>query len=440
MEVHAMVWFFNAIYLLTLMFASPWLVIRAVRSGRYREGWREKLLGLVPRVSDQPTIWLHGVSVGEVQLLKPIADRLSASFPNYRLVISTTTGTGMKLARSLFANHTVCYFPLDFSWAVKRALALIQPSMIVLGELEVWPNLVALAHRQEIPVVVINGRLSEKSFRGYLRAAWLLRPTFSKLALILAQNATYAARFRELGGPCPRICVTGSTKFDNVTLDRNDHNVEQLRQLIGVGNRFRIIVAGSTQDPEEAFILAAFQQLAHRFPELRLVVVPRHAERFEQVYHLLRESKLSVIRRNQIQKPIAAEAWQVLLVDTIGELRYWWGLAEVAIVGGSFGTRGGQNMIEPAGYGANVAFGPNTWNFRDVVKALTEHEAVTVLADLSEIDGWLNHQLDFPEPGRERGSRARQTILEHQGATDRTVGFLGELLAGASTCSARSAA
>ncbi len=435
-----MSWLYNSIYLLAIILATPWLAIRSLRTGRYRDGWLEKLFGFVPQLDSQPTLWLHGVSVGEIQLLRPIAEQLQLRFPDHRIVISTTTVTGMRLARQLFPTQIVFYFPLDFSWAVGQALRRIRPHMIVLGELEIWPNLIAQASQQRVPVAIINGRLSERSFCRYSRFNWLLRPTFGRLRLVLAQNETYAQRFRELGVPATCVRVSGSTKFDNVNLERSSSQVSRLKELVGLTPQHRVIVLGSSQDPEESHVLQAFGQLVAEQPALRLIVVPRHAERFESVFQLLYKSQLRVARRSEIHTSIPASDWQIILVDTIGELRWWWGLAEIAVVGGSFGSRGGQNMLEPSAYGCNVSFGPHTWNFREIVNSLVEHEAVSVLEKLTDLHSWLRNELENPEPGRQRGERARAAILRHQGASDRTIDQLECLLRESNINSSRIAA
>jgi len=455
-------WIRNALYAATLLAAAPWLAYRAVRSGRYRHGWRDKLLGLPPqpptrrqpndRSSSAPLVWLHGVSVGEIQLLHPLVEELRRRAPHLRFAVSATTETGMELARKLFNDRTaddgnhdgpdnlvqLFYFPLDFSWSVRRTLQALQPALIVLGELELWPNLLDLAQRQQIPIAVVNGRLSERSFRGYQRFAPVTRGMFSKLTHVGAQSATYAERFIRCGTPASRVASSGSLKFDNVSFDRAAPQIETLRQLIGLppaaDSSARVWVVGSTQTDEERQAAECFVQARTEFPDLKLVVIPRHRERFELVADELRQladrcaTPLRVVRRSSLSTPLPAEAWDILLVDTIGELRWWWGLAEVAVVGGSFGKRGGQNMLEPAAYGINVGFGPNTRNFRDVVEMLLAAEAAERIDSLQALLPWLLEQLRNPEAGRERGRAAQRLVSEQQGALNRTAESLLRLL------------
>lgn len=416
-------------YASLLTAAAPYIAVRAVRTGRYREGWAERILGRVPELSgDAGCIWMHGVSLGEVQLLRPLVEHFDASDSQRRVVLSTSTLTGMQVAKRSLPGTTSFYCPLDFSWAIKQALIRLKPRLIVLGELEVWPHLIGIATARNIPVAVVNGRLSDRSYRGYSRFRGLLQSTFSRLSLVAAQDDTTAQRFRELGVAPDRVYVSGSLKFDNVNADRLHPEVVARRQLVGLKEHHRVVVVGSTQDPEEQAALSAIEQLLPKHPDLKLIVVPRHPERFDEVDQLLRQGSLKVLRRSQIAQSTSAEDWQVLLVDTVGELKWWWGLAELAMVGGSFGSRGGQNMLEPAAYGAKVAFGPNVSNFREIVRALLEKDAVWQLPSLDALTDWINDSISDPLAGQNRPQRAIELIRSHQGATDRTCGLLESLL------------
>lgn len=421
-----MPWLLNLLYAVFLIAVSPWLLYRAMSTGRYREGWLQKLLGCVPRsvtqeIGDKPVVWLHGVSVGEVQLLKPLLEQLRQRNSGICFVVSTTTQSGMDLAKKLYPSELLFYFPFDFTWAVSRAIARIQPRMIVLGELELWPNLIDVAKKRNVPIAVVNARLSERSFRGYQRFSWLTRAMFGKLKLVAAQDRSYADRFIRCGVPADRVHVTGSTKFDNVTFDAQCEQVARLRTLVGLDPSQTVWIVGSTQSPEESVATKAFCELRGSHPNLRLIVVPRHPERFDEVYRELRELGVEPLRRSSIQANVSAKDWHVLLVDTVGELRWWWGLADIAIVGGSFGARGGQNMIEPAAYGANVAFGPNTSNFRDIVEILLDGGGAARIDSLGQILPWMREQLEQPELGKCRGQKARDLVKQNQGALAKTV-------------------
>jgi 3-deoxy-D-manno-octulosonic-acid transferase len=358
----------------------------------------------------------------------------------------------MALARKRFPDHTVFYCPLDFTWAVAEAMRRVRPDVLVLSELELWPNLIRAARNHGARVAVINGRLSESSFQGYRRVRRLLRPVVDRLDLVAAQDATYAERFRAIGVPDDRIDVTGSMKFDGAQTDRDNAKTRELAAVAGFGPADVVFLAGSTQEPEERIVLDVFRRLSAHYPRLRLIIVPRHPERFDEVARLIKRSGIKDYRRrstigggphadhsspNSRRSTIggdnsgASVAARCLLVDTVGELGAWWGTARIAFVGGSLGSRGGQNMIEPAAYGAAVSFGPNTRNFRDIVAALLRRDAAVVVDNAERLEEFVRRCLTEPDWADALGRRARELVVEQQGATRRTVDLLAGLVDGA---------
>jgi 3-deoxy-D-manno-octulosonic-acid transferase len=316
----------------------------------------------------------------------------------------------------------------------------IRPALLVLTELELWPNLIAAAKKCGAKVAVVNGRLGERSYRGYRRFAWLVRGALAQLDLVAVQNAEYAHRFRELGAAESALHVTGSIKFDGARTRRDGDEIRRLAQLAGIGPRDMVFLAGSTQDPEEAIALDVFERLDAEFPRLKLVLVPRHPERFDDVAALLDRRGVNWQRRSQLvarhsvagsRDPVAGSG-RILLVDAVGELGHWWGTAQIAFVGGSLTQRGGQNMIEPAGYGAAISFGPNTWNFRDVVALFLERQAAAVVRNRPELESFVRRCLAEPAYADDLGRRAQELVLQQQGAADRTIDLLHQL-AGATT-------
>lgn len=421
--------FLNLVYLLGLLAAAPWLVFTAITKGKYRRGWTQKLFGLVPRAPGiSRPIWLHAVSVGEVNLLVPLVRELSRPDPAVEVVISTTTDAGFKLAQTRFPDRLVFYFPLDFTWAVGRAIRRLQPRLLVLTELELWPNLVTAAREIGVPVAVVNGRLSERSFRGYRRIVPLLRPTLARIDLVAAQNECYAERFRALGAEPSRVHVTGSMKYDNARANREDPTVRALGKLAGIRERDIVFLAGSTGEPEEEIALTAYERVRAKHPKLRLVLVPRHPERFAAVAELLQERGCPFVRRTHLDTAASSEAAPAILVDKVGELGQWWGLANIGFVGGSLNRRGGQNMIEPAAYGVATCFGPNTHNFRDIVADLLRHDAARVVRDMDELTAFVQECVEQPEFRGALGERARRFVLTQRGATAETVRLLEPFL------------
>jgi 3-deoxy-D-manno-octulosonic-acid transferase len=420
----------DAIYLLLLAAAFPWLAWNAWRNGKYRAGLGAKFLGLVPRLphNERTRVWLHGVSVGEVQLLAPLLAHIAQRHPDWECVISTTTRTGLAVARKKYPRHVVFYCPLDFTWSVRRAMRRVRPQLLVLIELELWPNLVRAAQRAGARVAVINGRLSDHSARGYRRIGFVMRRTAAALDLVAAQSATYAQRFETLGARPERVHVTGSIKFDNVETQRANRRTCELAERAGLRPGDIVFLAGSTQDPEESLALAAFRALAGKHPRLKLILVPRHPERFPAVEALLDACGQPWQRRSSLESVAPDPTARILLVDTVGELAAWWGTAHIAYVGGSMGHRGGQNMIEPAAFGAAVSFGPHTHNFRDVVGLLCEHDAAIVVRDGAELQAFVAGCLEDPAHTDELGRRAQRLVAQQRGATERTLELLTALL------------
>jgi 3-deoxy-D-manno-octulosonic-acid transferase len=423
----------NTVYLFALVAAFPWLMWKAISTGKYREGLAARLLGRVPlRSGGRTCIWLHAVSVGEVNLLAPLIEELARRRPDWQCVVSTTTRTGYALARRKYCHLTVFYSPLDFSWAVRTAMRRIRPDLLVLAELELWPNLIRAARRHGARVAIVNGRLSERSFRGYSRLRSVIAGVLADVELIAVQDEVYAERFRRLGALPERVQVTGSMKYDGARTDREDPATVRLARLAGFAPGDAIFLAGSTQAPEEEVALAVFRQLAGKHPRLRLVLVPRHPERFEAIARLLAASGLPWQRRTGLERDGVDPQARILLVDAVGELGAWWGTAGIAFVGGSLGDRGGQNMIEPAAYGAAVSFGPNTRNFRDVVERMLARQAAVVVQGQEDLVAFVERCLVDPPYAKALGQRARALVTEQLGAVRGTAERVTHLIDG--TC------
>jgi 3-deoxy-D-manno-octulosonic-acid transferase len=425
-------WLTNLAYLAALGVFAPFLLWRAIRQGKYRTGWREKLWGHLPRREGHgDCVWFHAVSVGEVLLLRTVIEGLRRDNGDLEVWISTTTHTGHAVAREKYPECRVVYFPLDFTWAVRAALRRARPDLIAVAELELWPNFVREAHALGIPLVLINGRISARSFRGYRWVRPVLRPTLRRFVRLGVQTEEYRQRLLRLGACGRRTVVTGSVKFDGVEGDRGNPATRSLRAALGIGDDEPVLVAGSTHSPEEEYVLDCYRELRTEFPTLRLLIAPRHRERFEEVADLVRAAGLPLRRRSaggQAGPAAAPGERPVLLLDTLGELSAGWGLADVAFVGGSLSRRGGQNMLEPCAYGAAVLFGPNTWNFRHAVELLLARRAAEVVHNTAELSGAVRRLLRDLPAARRMGSAARDVVLTQQGATRRTIDLLREFL------------
>jgi 3-deoxy-D-manno-octulosonic-acid transferase len=426
----------NLIYLFVLVLLSPWLVWRAVTTGRYRSGLAAKFLGRVTVSStpaNTPVVWFHAVSVGEVNLLGTLVPAFRKRFPNWSVVVSSTTDTGLAEARKKFTDIPVIAWPLDFTWAVRNAITCVKPSLIVLTESELWPNFLACAHKRNIPVVVANARMSPRSARRLSRVAWLARRMlFRHITHFAVQEADYTTRFRELGVPDAKLTTTGSIKYDGAAKERNTPQATALAHALGLSQsptRNELVwLAGSTHAPEEAIVLRVFAKLQARFRQLRLILVPRHPDRFAEVARLVADSGLAFVRRSEMREPLP-EMPAIVLFDTVGELGAAWALADVGFTGGSLeGKRGGQSMIEPAGYGVPCVFGPHVWNFKDAAKRLIEVGAAIQIHDESELERELTRLIENANLRARMGETAREMVLRQQGATERTLNVLQDII------------
>ncbi len=416
----------NLLYVLFLAAGSPWMIWR-IATGKNRRGWGQKLLGMPPpgdqtdSTSGGLRLWFHAVSVGEVNLLQPVIEQLLELQPDLTVSISTTTETGFDLARRKYPQYDVFFCPFDFSWAIKRVLKRLQPSGVILAELELWPNLISVCRSKDVPLVVVNGRLGEKSYRGYQRLGWLSRSMFQQISGVAAQDQAIAQRFQDLGCPASQVVVTGSVKFDGVQPEANREMTARLAAEAGVGEDDLVLIAGSTQLEEDLIVAEVYRRLAKRLPNLKVILVPRHPERCPALAKQLETMGVDFQLRSQLS---SRSQPRLVVVDVIGELAAWWGRADVAYVGGSMGKREGQNMIEPAAYGVPVSFGPRTRNFRDVVEQLLAEQAAMVVRDADSLEAFVVKVATQPQWAEAMGQRAKIVVERNLGAAKRTAEWL----------------
>jgi 3-deoxy-D-manno-octulosonic-acid transferase len=416
---------YDLLYAFGALISSPILLFGLLRSGKWRTDWKGRF-GRAPGLpkDSRPTLLLHGVSVGEINATRDLVSRLSDPEAHpFRVVVSTTTNTGFDRARELYEHtHPVVRFPFDFSWMVGRFLDRLQPRVVALMELEVWPNLAQECKRRGIPLVVINGRLSDSSFGTYRWARRWVRPMFQDLAAVAAQTEEYAQRFRELGTPPERVTVTDTMKWDTVRLEDEVPGAEALREAMGIDPDRPLIVAGSTGPGEEE------QLIRNRPPGVQLLLVPRKPERFDEVARLAP----GIVRRSLHRDGVGpmsgiASGGDLFLLDTMGELTKAYALADVAFVGRSLVPLGGSDPIEPVALGKPTLVGPRHENFREVVGALVAGGGIIVTDRPMEK---LGEFLADPESARTMAAAGREVIRQRQGATERhallLLGLLGE--------------
>jgi 3-deoxy-D-manno-octulosonic-acid transferase len=415
---------------LGLIVLIPHFLFQALAHGKYIEGLRQRL-GTLPRVDGKPVIWLHCVSVGETQAARPLAQRVKREFPHHALVVSTTTLTGQKLARDVFRTQaeSVFYFPFDWRWSVRRALKTINPAAVLIMETELWPNFLRECKARNIPVALVNGRISRQSFRRYKLIKFFLRRVLSCLSLAVMQSQTDAERLRTLGMPDEKLYTAGNLKFDAELAGELTSKTAEIRERFGLQPGVPLILAASTHAPEEEVILDTLKQLQ----PARLMLAPRHPERFNEVASLIQKSGLSWTRRTGVPAADDANA-TVILLDTIGELPATYSLADIVFVGGSIVDRGGHNVLEPAAAGAPVVTGAHTHNFHAIVDLMCEANAIVQLppvetsAAAAELTYVLKKLLANSNERAELGRHAKQLVTDNQGAADRTIKFIAPLL------------
>lgn len=406
------------------LLASPYLLFKAATDGRYRHRLGERLGGGAKRESYGRCLWLHCASVGEVNVVRPLVRELLRRIPDLKLHLSTVTRAGRETAEKAFPEATVRYWPLDFTFAVRRAIRRVRPSAVVLVELEVWPNFTSVAVRQGIPLVVINGRLSRRSDRRFRHMAWLWRRVFRRLTKVGAQSEDYADRFRGLGLGGGRVAVTGNLKYDAALSFDPAAAAVEMRQTLGLREDEPLLIAGSTHDPEERLLVEAYRALKADHPQLRLLIAPRHLERVGEVEKIIVEAGFKAARRTQ--GPASDDS--VLLLDTVGELAKAYTLASAVFIGGTFCSRGGQNMLEPAALGKAVVSGPSLENFREISDELSSAGAMTILADPSALAGSLDGLLRDPARAREMGAKALKVVEAGRGAIRATCDLIEGVL------------
>ena len=420
---------------LGLIVLIPYFLFQAVTHGKYIEGLRQRLGGIKPiHNSSKPVIWVHCVSVGETQAARPLVARLRSAFPEYFVVVSTITTTGQTLAQDVFrtAADAIIYFPFDWAWTVRRALRAIKPDVVLIMETELWPNFLRECKAREIPVALVNGRISRQSFRRYILITFFLRRVLSCLSMAVMQSEKDAERLESLGMAREKLFTAGNLKFDAEVAGELTAKTEEIATRFGLDGNVPLILAASTHAPEEEILVESLNQLRTKQP-VRLMLAPRRPERFNEVAALLEKSGLSWARRTNPPQPDDANA-TVVLLDSIGELPATYSRADVVFVGGSMIDRGGHNVLEPAAAGVAVVTGAHTHNFHAIVDLMIEAGALVQLppVEAAKAAAELTHTFaKLLANGDERvelGQRARQLVSDNQGAAERTLQLIAPLL------------
>jgi len=399
---------FSLIYFPYLIVKRKWHPDFSMRFGKFSEELKTAL-------AKKENIWVHAVSVGEVQGVSRLAQHLRSVFPGHRLVISTVTKTGYEVASKIISGDDILiYAPLDFSFIVRRYVARIKPKMYIAMETELWPNLFSCLRENRIPVAVVNGRISDRAFKNYRLVKYLMKRILSGVDILCMQSRADCDRIITLGAPKEKVHQIGNVKFDDLPAAGS----ADLKSLGFIGNE-TLWIAGSTHPGEEEIVLNIFKSLSGEFKDLRLMIAPRHIERTSEVARLIEAKGLTPLRLSQVNSTTVVRD-TVIVVDTIGKLRSLYGLAKLVFVGKSLSAHGGQNMIEPAALGKAILIGPYTENFKDVVDLFLRENAVIRAKDADGLLLNVRELLRDPRKMEDLGALARAVAQKHSGATDRT--------------------
>jgi 3-deoxy-D-manno-octulosonic-acid transferase len=418
---------YSALLAASLVVGLPFWTFQMARHGKYRAGLGERL-GRVPhrilQADSGPSIWVHAVSVGEVLAVAGLVACLREKFPQHRVVVSTTTASGQKLARARFEEQNVFYFPLDLGFCVRPYLRALRPALVILAETEFWPNSLRLSRASGARVTVVNARISDRSLPGYLRWSRWLRPVLKNIDLFLAQTDEDARRLVEIGALAERVRVSGNLKFD-VPPPAETALVAQLKEALRRADAGPVLVCGSTMEGEEPLLMRGFENVLASHPRAVMVLAPRHPERFDKVAGLLQQLGTKYWRRSEWRgEPVSGG---VFLLDSIGELASAYSLADLAFVGGSLVPYGGHNILEPALFGVATIVGASYQNFRDIVALFEQNQAVRIVG-AAELPLVFMELVDSPAQRKALGQRGLATLRQQMGSTERTLQALMELM------------
>jgi 3-deoxy-D-manno-octulosonic-acid transferase len=421
---------YDIAYALAIGVSAPVWLLNSKARQKVLQAFRQRLGQVAPRSSTAPAVMIHAVSLGEMNATRGLVQRLRDLRPDLHLIISTTTETGYARAQELYGKPdpgtTILHYPLDFSPAIRRVLDHLRPSIVVLMELEIWPNFLRHCSRRNIPVILVNGRMTEPSFRRYKLVKPIVRRMFQRLASLCVQDQLNADRFLTLGAPPDRVHITGTMKFDTATVADHIPGDADLAAAVGLHPGHEPIwLCGSTGPGEEQIVLDQYRNLLRQFPTLRLIIVPRHPQRFDEVAQLITAAGFPVVRRSQPDSALSTQhsALPVILGDTMGELHKFYSLANIVFVGRTLVDLGhrqhGSDMIEPAALAKPVIVGPFTTNFADAMARFREAHAIREIAQGKELFAAVTTWLSSPDQAAAQGRLSQQVVVAQKGATER---------------------
>lgn len=418
---------YNIIFVLIALAHLPVYILK----GKFQRGFFQRC-GFLPRASRELNgpVWIHAVSLGEAMAMRPLIDEIRRRFAHKRLIISTVTSTGNKVARQAAAAHdVVVYLPWDLSWIVRGVLRRVKPSVLIIAETEIWPNLIAEAHRAGIPVAVVNGRISDSSFSGYRKIRFLLARVVRRVSVWCMQTERDADRIMRLGASPERVNITGNMKFDAFARV-SDGNYAHLRRRLDLAEGERLFVAGSTHPGEDQMLLKMYHELRGQVCGIKMLIAPRHPERAKDIARMASRWAFAGVLTSSIDVPVRSKfsSRSVFILDTVGELVSYYAVSDVVFVGGSLVRKGGHNILEPAAFGKPVFFGPHMHNFRDIAELFVREGAAMVVRSPDELKSRVAQVLEASNETASLGLNAKKLIKQNCGATARSVDILGKFL------------
>ena len=423
---------YNLLLILILIFYIP-IILYKILKGRYNKEIKERF-GIISEESknkfkDNPTIWIHAVSVGETVAASSVVENVRKKFPEYKIVFSTVTNTGQEMAHKIIEENVdnIIYFPLDLSFVVKKAIKAINPDLVMIMETELWPNFIKNANENDSKIMYVNGRISEKSFKLYKYLGPILNDMLSKIDYFSMQSALDAERIINLGAEKSKVINSGNTKFDQTYAEPDQDKIEKYRSEFKINKGQPVFVAGSTHDDEEENLLDIYLDLKERYPDLVFILAPRHVKRSDEIINMYKKENISVIKRTEIDKKNVGKE-DVILLNTIGELAQVYSVADLVFVGGSMMGKGGHNILEPAAQGKLVFFGKDMFNFKDSTKLLLNNDVGIQVNSWEELKKKLLFYLKNDDLLEKKGRKARKIILQNRGAAQKNVELAEELL------------
>ncbi|MEK7309277.1 MAG: 3-deoxy-D-manno-octulosonic acid transferase [Planctomycetota bacterium] len=422
------------VYLIYIILTSPYYLFKFATSHYHRQGLPQRFGFIKKRENNKKCIWLHGASVGEINASEILIERLSKLYPACELVISTTTPSAQKLVKKKYPEIMSFFFPIDLSIIIRSVLNRIKPSLIILIEQELWLNLIRLSDSMNIPVILLNGRMTKHSTRKYRLIKPLIKRIWNKVSYFCVQNEEYLERFKHLGIHSSKLRITGNMKYDLLNTAPVKAQGDSYKNIFGIKDGDLVIIAGSTHPPEEEIIIDAYSELKNKFTtegspvgaNLRLIIAPRHPFRFDDVDKIIKAKGFEVVRRSN--PPAAINKSAIVLLDTLGELNKVYEIADIVFVGGSLVRHGGQSILEPAAAGKAMIFGPDMSNFQDISDQLIKEGAAISVPDKSGLHQTFLSLIAEPARRNQIGAKAKDIISRYQGATAQNMEFIRKLV------------